>query len=183
MNLVLPVRENLELRILQLSDAQTLFDITQKDKEYLKQWLGWLDDDRTVADSEKYITDSNKRFSEKEGIDFSIFYENKQVGGIGLYPLDNAHKKTSIGYWLAEELQGKGIMTDSLKVAINYVFTEMKLNRIEISCAIGNIKSSAIPKKLGFTFEGIAREANWLYDHFVDLEVYSLLAKDWKEVD
>jgi len=47
-----------------LANNQThklFFDITQKNKEYLKQWLGWLDDDRTVTDSEKYITDSNKK--------------------------------------------------------------------------------------------------------------------------
>ena len=180
MNLILPVRENLELRILQMSDAQTLFDVIQKNKKYLRQWLGWLDDDTTIADTEKYIEESIERFSKKEGVDFQIWYKNQLIGGIGLYPWDSAHKKTSIGYWLAEELQGKGIMTDSLKVAINYAFSEMKLNRIEISCAIGNIKSSALPKKLGFTFEGIAREGNWLYEHFVDLEVYSLLTNQWK---
>ncbi len=55
------------------------------------------------------------------------------------------------------------------------------MNRIEVTCAIGNDKSSAIPKKLGFVFEGVSRGAGWLYDHFVDLEVHSLLAKEWQK--
>jgi ribosomal-protein-serine acetyltransferase len=82
---------------------------------------------------------------------------------------------------LVEDFQGKGIMIDSLKKVLDYAFTEMGLNRIKVTCAINNIKSSALPKKLGFTLEGIAKEGNWLYDHFVDLEVYSLLAKKWKK--
>ena len=181
MNLNLSVRENIELKTLELEDAQTFFDVTRKNSTYLRRWLGWLDDDKTVADVEKYIIDSNKIFSENEGIDLAIWYDGKMIGGIGVFPVDNANKKTSIAYWLAEDFQGKGIMTDSMKVVIEYIFTKINLNRIEITCAIGNEKSSALPKKLGFTFEGISRESGYLYDHFVDLEVYSLLVKEWNK--
>ncbi len=181
MNLTLPVRENLELRTLTPEDAQTLFDTANKNNIYLREWLPWLDDDKTVADTENYIKESNERLSKNEGIDVSIIYENQLVGGIGAFPLDLTHKKTSLAYWLAEEFQGKGIMTDSLKIIINYLFEEKQLNRIEVCCAVGNIKSSALPKKLGFTLEGTAREAECLYGRFVDMEVYSLLTKEWKK--
>lgn len=180
MTITLPVRENLELRTLTPSDAQTLFDVTKKNDAYLRKWLPWLDDDKTVVDTENYIKGSNERLSKDEGIDLSIWYEGELVGGIGVFPLDLTHKKTSLAYWLAEEFQGKGIMSDSLKVAIEYLFTEKKLNRIEVCCAIGNEKSSALPKKLGFVFEGISRQSEWLYNHFVDMEVYSLLAAEWR---
>ena len=181
MNLTLHIRENLELRTLDTTDAQTFFDVARKNDTYLRQWLPWLDEDKTVADTENYIKGSNERFIKNEGLDLSIWYDNQLVGGIGLYPVDTTHKKTSVAYWLAEEFQGKGIMTDSLKVVISYAFIEMKLNRLEVCCAIGNIKSSALPKKLGFVFEGISRESEWWYEHFIDMEVYSLLAKEWKE--
>ena len=181
MKIIIPVRENIELRTLELSDAKDFFELTKRNNTYLRQWLGWLDDDKTIADTEKYITESNKRFENEEGLDLGIFYENKQVGGIGIFPWDTANKKISIAYWLSEEYQGKGIMTESLKKVIEYAFTEMNINRIEITVAIKNTKSSALPKKLGFILEGVAREGGWLYDHFVDLEVYSLLAKEWKK--
>ncbi|HEY4516000.1 MAG TPA: GNAT family protein [Candidatus Paceibacterota bacterium] len=175
------IRENLELRTLEIPDAQVLFDVIRKNDAYLREWLPWLDDDKAVTDIVKYIEGSNKRFSKKQGVDLSIWYDNHLVGGIGLYPWDKTHKKTSIGYWLAEEFQGRGIMNDSLKKVLKYGFTEMGLNRIEVCCAVGNTKSSALPKKLGFTYEGIERQGEFLYDHFVDMEVYSLLAKEWQK--
>ncbi len=177
----IPVRENLELRILKKEDAEALFNLAQKNNAHLRTWLGWLDDDKSVTDTEKYIIDSEKRAAEQEGFDLLIWQDNQLVGGIALHPLDRANRKTSLMYWLAEEFQGQGIMLDSLKALIDYLFNIMKLNRIEIGCAIGNDRSAALPKKLGFTFEGISRQANWLYDHFVDIEVYSLLADEWKK--
>jgi ribosomal-protein-serine acetyltransferase len=179
MKIIIPIKDNLELKTLGLSDAREFFNLTKSNDKHLRQWLGWLDDDKTVSDTEKYIESSNKRFEEGEGLDLGIFYEDKLIGGIGLFPIDEANKKTSIAYWLSEEYQGKGIMSDSLKSVINYCFNELKLNRIEITVAVENTKSSSLPKKLGFTLEGIAREGSFLYDHFVDLEVYSLLASEW----
>lgn len=181
MKITIPSRENIELRTLEVSDAEDFFEITKKNHKHLRQWLGWIDDDKTVSDTEKYIIESNKRFENKEGLDLAIFHDDLLIGGIGLFPLDTANKKTSIAYWLIEEYQGKGIMTDALKAVIDYVFNELKLNRIEITVAVENTRSSALPKKLGFTLEGIAREGGWLYDHFVNLEVYSLLFREWNK--
>ncbi len=180
MNITLPVKENLVLKTLNIEDAQIYFDTAKNNNVHLREWLGWLDDDKSVEDTKAYIEDSNKRLSNKEGLDLSIWFEGQLVGGIGFFPFDMANKKTSVAYWLTKESQGKGIMISSLRVAINYVFKEVNMNRIEITCAIENTKSSALPKKLGFTFEGVAREGGWLYDHFVNLEVYSLLSKEWK---
>jgi hypothetical protein len=86
MSLKLPVRENIELRTLEVSDAQIFFDITRKNNKHLREWLGWLDDDTSVADTEKYILESNKRFADKECLDLGIFCDGKQIGGIGLFP-------------------------------------------------------------------------------------------------
>lgn len=179
-SITLTTKENIILRTLKPKDAETLFDVIQKNDTHLRKWLGWIDDDKSVADVEKYIEDSVKRLELQEGIDFSIWENDQIIGGVAVYPLELAHKKTSLMYWLTQEAQGKGIMTSAVKIVIDYLFNELKLNRIEISCAVENTKSSALPKKLGFTFEGISRQGNWLYDHFVDLEVYSLLRGEWK---
>lgn len=71
-------------------------------------------------------------------------------------------------------------MTKACKACIDYAFNELKLHRLEIRCAVENERSRAIPERLGFTNEGTIREAEWLYDHFVDHVVYGMLEREWK---
>jgi len=70
-------------------------------------------------------------------------------------------------------------MRKACRSLVEYAFDEWHLNRVEIRCAVGNTKSRAIPERLGFKSEGILREAEWLYDHYVDHIIYGMLARDW----
>jgi ribosomal-protein-serine acetyltransferase len=63
---------------------------------------------------------------------------------------------------------------------LEYSFGRMGLNRIEIRCATENLKSRAIPERLGFKDEGIIRDAEWLYDHYVDHIIYGMLESQWR---
>ncbi len=72
-------------------------------------------------------------------------------------------------------------MTKACSALSSYAFDELELNRVEIRCATENKRSRAIPEKLRFTQEGIVRKAEWLYDHYVDLVVYGMLAEQWRE--
>jgi ribosomal-protein-serine acetyltransferase len=63
-----------------------------------------------------------------------------------------------IGYWLAEDYQGRGIMTDCVRMLVDFCFNELDLNRVYITCGFGNKKSRAIPELLGFVQEGILQE-------------------------
>ena len=94
---------------------------------------------------------------------------------IGHHEVDRPNRSTSLGYWLDASHQGKGIMTASCRAMINHAFKELDLHRVVIRCATENHRSRAIPERLGFTLEGVARQSEWLYDHFVDLAVYGML--------
>ncbi len=76
--------------------------------------------------------------------------------------------------------EGKGIVTQACQAIIDYIFDDLKLNRVEIRCATQNVRSRAIPERLGFKTEGILRQSEWLYNHFVNHIVYGLLVSEWK---
>ncbi len=181
MNFVIPVREGLELRLRSEADAKEVFDLIDSNRDFLRQWLPWVDATRTVEDTRKYIRSTAENFQEEKGLDLGIWYDNQWVGSIGFHFWDKANRKDTIGYWLAQDFQGKGIVTDSVRALAAYGFQKMNLNRIEILCAVENTKSRAIPERLGFKNEGITRECEWLYDHFVDSVTYSLLRREWEQ--
>lgn len=111
---------------------------------------------------------------------FAIIYRGKIAGTIGFNEIYKANKIGVVGYWLGEEFQGNGIMSRAFKVLINYGFNDLQLNRIEVRVAVENKKSRALPERFGFKKEGNIRQAEWLYDHYVDHVIYGLLADEWK---
>ncbi|WP_342770185.1 GNAT family protein [Oceanobacillus chungangensis] len=100
----------------------------------------------------------------------------------GFNSLDFRNKIGHIGYWLAKDYQGKGIMSRVARALTEYAFHELDLNRVEIRAAYENLRSRAIPKRLGFVEEGKIRQAEWLYDHYVDHVIYGMLASDWENI-
>ena len=72
-------------------------------------------------------------------------------------------------------------MTTACRAYVDHAFTRLDVHRVEIRCAVENRRSRAIPERLGFRLEGTLRDAEWLYDHFVDSVVYGMLADEWKE--
>jgi len=71
-------------------------------------------------------------------------------------------------------------MTQSCIELLQFAFSVLELNKVEIHCAVGNMRSRAIPQRLHFTQEGVIRQAEWLYDHYTDLILYGLLTSEWK---
>jgi ribosomal-protein-serine acetyltransferase len=169
-----------ELRLLEDQHTPELFALTDQSRAHLRRWLPWVDSVTSPEDTRQFIKSALEQFARNCGFHAGIWYEHKLVGVVGYHRIDWANRKTSIGYWLAASYEGRGLVTKACRALIEYAFCNLKLNRIEIRCATENEKSRAIPKRLDFTQEGVIRQAEWLYDHFVDHVVYGLLASAWK---
>lgn len=175
------ISEDLSLRMFTVNDAEALFELTMASKPYLREWLGWLDFIETVDDSKRNIEGRIKGLIETGGYpkSFALIYQGELVGTVGYNEIDRGVQCGTIGYWLGQEFQGKGIMSQALETLIDYGFRDLGLNKIEIRVATGNVKSRALPERLGFKQEGVLREAEWLYDRYVDHVVYGLLRDEW----
>lgn len=173
------VTDNIRLEQIKLSMASEIFAAIDRDRLYLKQWLPFVDMTQDISDTEKFVKNVSSDKKYKRDDIYSIWYRETFAGLIGFKDTDWNNRKTELGYWLIEKLQGKGIITACVKKLISYAFIKMKLNRVQIKVAIGNNKSAAIPKRLGFQLEGIERAGEFHDDKFLDLQVFSLLKQDW----
>jgi ribosomal-protein-serine acetyltransferase len=160
-------------------DAGDLFGLVDHGRDYLREWLPWPDNSRSIQDTLNFIELSQEQFANREALHVSIRFQNKIVGMIGFHDFDWTNRAVAIGYWLAKDFQGKGIMSRSCALLTNYAIDGLGLNRVEIRCAVENRKSRAIPEKLGFCNEGIIRDGEWLHDKFVDLVIYGMLSREW----
>lgn len=172
------ITPELELRLRHAEDAQAIFELIDKNRAYLRRYLPWVDGVTVIEDTRKYIEVNVEAFTKKTAVDLGIWYEGKWVGSVGSTRLDLNNKKVEIGYWLDEGHSGKGIMTQSVKALIEYLFNTFDLNRIEIHVTPENIKSSAIPERLGFTYEGTLRQVEFVNGTFLDNKVYGLLREE-----
>jgi ribosomal-protein-serine acetyltransferase len=178
--LLLKVDEEIVLKILEMDDAAALFDLVENNRSYLREWVPWVDTNATIEESIAFIKSSQEQHDQNLGFQCGIWFHNQFVGVIGFQRIDWLNRTVEIGYWIDAKHQGLGIVTKSCRTLVNYAFNEYQLHRVQIRCAIGNKKSCAIIKRLGFMQEGITREAEFLYDHYVDLFIYGMTADEWK---
>lgn len=172
------VDDDITLRLLEPRHAETLFALVDANREHLRQWLPWLDDNIAVADSLRFIQATQQQSADNNGFVAGIWYRGELAGVVGHNRIDWQKRISWPGYWLAEGFEGKGIMTKSCRALIDHAFTELNLNCVDIRCAIENRKSRAIPERLGFRQGGVIHQAEWLYDKFVDHISYITLAND-----
>lgn len=173
------VDDEVVLKLLDTIHADQLFELTDSCRPYLKEWLPWVDGSKSIEDTKSFIEMTKKQFASNNGFQAGIWYKGNLAGVVGYHSMNWASRSTSLGYWLGEGYQGNGVMTKACKAFVDHAFRRLNLNRIEIRCAEKNIKSRAIPERLGFIEEGMIREAEWLYDHYVDHRVYGILVREW----
>lgn len=175
------IDKSLKLRILTEDDAKELFELTDRNREHLMEWLPWLKRNTKVEDSLGFIKMVTGQREKNNGLQFAICYEEKIAGMVGQHKVDWGNKNTSLGYWLGNEFGGKGIMTRACEALINHSFNDQNLHLVSVCAATENKKSRAVIERLGFQFDGILRQREWLYDHFVDHAEYSMLKSEWLE--
>lgn len=172
------IDQNIKLELITENHAQPIFDLVDRNRTHLREWLPFVDRMQSVAFAENFVKGTIQRNKDGHEFAFVIIENDTVIGRIGVYKIDGQNKIGEIGYWLAENAQGKGIITKSCQSIIDFCFSGLQLNRIEIKCGTENYKSKTIPEKLNFTKEGVIRQGESLYDNFIDLNIYSLLKTD-----
>ena len=172
------VSNEILLERINFQDAYLIFNAIDQNRPHLGKWLPFVESTKEIKDSEAFIrmVVSNREASLNEI--YTIWFKGDFAGIIGFHNTDRVNEKTEIGYWLVQDMTGKGIIQNACRVLIGIAFEKMGMNRITIRCAVGNTASEKVALVLGFSFEGIERCGERHQDRFFDLKVYSLLKSD-----
>ena len=119
---------------------------------------------------------------ENETFAFAITVDNTVIGSIGIFRQENIHRQTAeLGYYIAEEYWGKGIMTEAVRQICEYVFRESDIIRIYAEPFVYNIASCRVLEKAGFQYEGTLRSNAVKNGKVIDMKMYSLLKEEIRE--
>ena len=168
------------IRKWELSDAKDLAAAlsNKKVQDNLRDGLPYP---YTEQDGKEFISamlsaDENETFS------FAIMVDDKVVGSIGIFRQGNIHSQTAeLGYYIAEEYWGKGIMAEAVKQICEYVFGNSDIIRIYAEPFAYNIASCRVLEKAGFQYEGTLRSNAVKNSKVIDMKMYSLLKEEIKE--
>jgi ribosomal-protein-serine acetyltransferase len=174
------VEPGIEIKLLEASEAKTLFAAADRNRARLRTWLPWVDQTRSHDDVRTFILRVQDQYHSNMGPQCGIWVNGTLSGSVGCHPIDWPNRNASLGYWIDQAQEGKGVVTRCCVVMLDYLFDELGLHRAEIRCGTANERSCAIPQRLGFTQEGIARQAEWVNDRWVDLVVWGILEEEWR---
>lgn len=163
-----------KIRKWKLSDAKDLAIALSNSKvqDNLRDGLPYpyTEQDGAAFISSMLSADENETFA------FAITVDNKAVGSIGVFRQANIHRQTAeLGYYLAEEYWGKGIMTEAVKQICAYVFRESDMIRIYAEPFALNAASCRVLEKAGFGYEGTLRKNAVKNGKIMDMKMYSLI--------
>lgn len=166
-----------KIRKWELSDAKDLARAlsNQKIQDNLRDGLPYPYTEKDGAEfiSSMLSADQNDTFA------FAITVEGKAVGSIGVFRQANIHRQTAeLGYYLAEEYWGKGIMTEAVKQICEYVFRKSDIVRIYAEPFAYNAASCRVLEKAGFQNEGTLRKNAVKNGKIIDMKMYSLIREN-----
>lgn len=179
--MTIAIDDHVRLELTASKHVQSLYAAINNNRAHLSTFLPWVETMQSVEAFDRYIKNAANLHQQLKEFSFVVFLDEIPVGKIGLHYIDHQNKNAAIGYWLIKNAEGKGVISKSCAALIDYGFQELKLHRIEIKVATTNLKSQAIPERLHFKKEGLLRQAEWVNNQFLDLQIYSILHFEWAE--
>ena len=135
----------------------------------------------TQDDALKFLEHCDALWDRREGARFGIFVREGErlCGGIGLDAKLN-HNHAELGYWIGVPFWGKGYCTEAAREVLKFGFETLQLHRIHAGHFSNNPASGRILQKLGMKHEGRSREHICKWGEYLDVEIYGLLAREYR---
>lgn len=173
--------KRLVIRCYDPSDAKMLEQSVLESVEHLKPWMPWAHNEPvSIEERTKAVQRFRGMFDLGENYIYGIFNQDEKrlLGGTGLHPRigDN---QVEIGYWIHKDFINQGLVTESTAALTKVAFETCHVHRVEIHCDPGNLASAAVPRKLGYVYEGTLRQKTPFLEHWSDSMVWGMLEGEY----
>jgi RimJ/RimL family protein N-acetyltransferase len=171
--------ERLALRWLTEDDAPALFTLFSH-PEVMRYWS--TPPMKDLSEARALLGRIRKAFRRKTLFEWGIALgkEDRVIGTCTLFHLDEQNRRAELGYALARECWGQGLMSEALTALLDHAFSTLDLNRIEADVDPRNEPSVRILERLGFEREGLFRERWLVAGERQDSLMLGLLRHDWR---
>jgi RimJ/RimL family protein N-acetyltransferase len=164
------------------SDAQALQEAVAESRDHLRPWMPFADEHQTVDESRDWIIHQIASWLTRQSLVLGFWDAATQryLGGSGYHVRDWDIGYFEIGYWIRVTAEGHGYVTETVRLLTDYAFGTLNVNRLEIRCDELNVRSAAIPRRLGYVEEGLLRNDTVTPGGILrNTLVFSLIAGEW----
>ncbi len=184
----------LVIRPYAIGDVDALFDAINGSRGTLKEFLPWAETGHLdQANTRQFIVQALHRWQIHEDM-LSLVITNHQgmlLGGVGLQSINWSVPRVELGYWLADDSAGHGIMQETVRAVSRVCLETFRVARIEIRCDVRNWRSARVAERCGFHLDGTLRHfGRSPIGALTDVQVWSLtpeeftvVSREWEQQD
>ncbi|GEB48610.1 MULTISPECIES: GNAT family N-acetyltransferase [Streptomyces] len=169
-----------ELRPLEPSHAEEYLAHIERGREYLGRYIGLADAAKDLDSARAFLQSYAEKAASDTGRIYGIWTDGKLVGGVLFRTMDVPQAVAEAGCWLEPAAVGRGLVTRAARVIIDWAVEERGIHRVEWLVAAANTPSIAVARRLGMTREGVLREYRIHHGARFDVEIWSVLAPEWR---
>jgi len=185
---VIRVDDELSLRLHEPCYADEVYNAVIANRDHIARWMPWLSESYSLESSRQYAADSLRAFAERKSMTVTLLENGRVVGSGGwtdwkqvkMFDGRLEFASADIGYWLAVDAQGRGLMTRAVRALTTLGFETYGLHRLTIRAEEANVRSWSVAERLGYKLEGVMRDVSRFDGRPVHHRLYALLADEWR---
>ena len=160
----------------ELADAEDLAIAVVESAAEVGQWMGWCHAGYSLDEARDWIEKQHELTRQGLAYEFAILDgAGRYLGGCGVNQVNKANRFANLGYWVRTTAMGRGVAPAAVHLVADQVFRETDLVRLEIVCAVGNVRSQRVAEKVGAVREGVLRRRLAIPSGLSDAVMFSLV--------
>ena len=197
---ILRVDDEISVRTLHPDDAQELFRLLERNRSRLRPWVGPSSLPETAQSTRVYTIECyfgsldplnaiDTPYIDELGsyfppanppMEMGIWFCGDLAGVISLSILADSHTAAEFGYWIDGEHEGKGIITRCIRALMDHAIENMGIERFVIGCARDNLRSRAVPERLGYHLQATIPNGEVVGEFVYDRVLYGIRSSAWR---